>query len=83
VIESEEEFSHDGGESDFARFTFGAEALVKACEDGIVARGAERSHVETAAQRAASAKDGAFAVPAAAVAIKGGRGLPAPPLAAD
>ena len=61
LIESEEEFSHHCGESQLVGFTFGAQTLVKARQDRVEASGRECSHVEAAAQSAASTEDGAFA----------------------
>lgn len=70
-VEGEEEFSHDGGESEFGRFAGGAEATVKRGEDGIVPGGDQGGHVEAGADGAATTKDGAFAVGATAVAVEG------------
>ncbi len=60
VIESEEEFPHDCCESEFVRFAFGAQTLVKARQDRIEASDRKCSHVKSAAQSAASTEDGAL-----------------------
>ena len=70
AVESEEEFSHDGGQSEFVWFAFGAQALIKTRQDRVVASGAERSHVEPAAQGASSTEDGALAADRTTVVIK-------------
>ena len=61
VIESEEEFPHDCCESEFVRFAFGTQTLVKTRQDRIEASGRKCSHVKSAAQSAASTEDGATA----------------------
>src|SRR5260370_25075600 len=70
AVESKEEFSHDGGQSDFVWFAFGAQALIKTRQDRFVASCAERSHVEAAAQGASSTEDGALAADRTTVVIQ-------------
>ena len=70
VIEGEQEFSHHCGESEFVRFAFGAQTLVKARQDRIEASGRECGHVEAATQSGPAAKDGAFAAHRSTVVIK-------------
>jgi hypothetical protein len=70
-VKVDEEFAHDGGESDFGRFAVRTKAVVEKLENGIVARGYEGRHVEGNASRGASAVDMAFAFAFAAVIGKG------------
>ena len=69
-VKGEEEFSHDCGQSEFVWFAFGAQALIKTRQDRIVASGAERSHVEPAAQSAPPTEDSALAADRTTVVIK-------------
>ena len=71
MIESEEEFSHDGSESDFVRFAVAAQALIEVAQDQVVTSGYQCGHVQAAAQGTTSTKDDSFAAQSAAVAVKG------------
>ena len=70
MIEGEQQFSHDCGESELVGFSFGSQTLVKEREDRIVTRGRKRSHVKATAQSTSSAEDGAFAAETPAIVIK-------------
>jgi len=71
VIESEEEFSHDGSESDFVRFAVAAQRLIEVAQNQVVTSGHQCGHVQAATQGTTSTKDGSFAAQSAAVAVKG------------
>jgi len=71
VIESEEELSHDGSESDFVRFAVAAQTLIEVAQDQVVPSSHQCGHVQAATQGATSTKDGAFAAQGATVAVKG------------
>ena len=73
AVEMDEEFAHDGGESDFVSFTAGDETLIKSFEDGVEAGGGQGSHVEGASNTTASALDAAQATSRAAIAIEGSK----------
>ena len=70
MIEGEEEFSHNSGESQFVRFAFGAQTLVKAGEDWVITRSRKGGHVKAAAQSTSPTEDGAFTAERTAVVIK-------------
>jgi len=61
VVEGEEEFSHDGGQSEFVRFSLGAQTLIKVGKDLVMTSGGQPRHVEATAESAPSTEDGAFA----------------------
>ena len=61
MIESEEELSHDGSESDFVRFAVAAQTLIEVAQDQVVPSSHQCGHVQAATQGATSTKDGAFA----------------------
>ena len=63
---------HTRGEGDLFGLPGGDETLIEGADDGIVARGGERTHVEHGADRRAAAPDAAMAAPRAAVAGEGG-----------
>ena len=71
MIESEEEFSHDGSESDFVRFAVAAQRLIEVAQNQVVTSGHQCGHVQAATQGTTSTKDGSFAAQSAAVAVKG------------
>src|SRR5438045_6878618 len=60
-VEQREEFSHAGNDDDFGALAGAAQAIGEATQDGIETNGGERGHVEHAADRGASAADGALA----------------------
>src|SRR5882757_3413180 len=70
-IEMDEEFAHDGGESDFGGLLVGDETLVEGFEDGVEVGSGEGGHVEGSADFMTAAADGAFAEMGAAVLIIG------------
>ena len=75
-VEEGKEFAHDGGEGDFGGFGFLQEALVEGFEDGVVGDGGdggEGGHVESAAERGASAGDVALAAERAAIVVEWGQ----------
>ena len=68
----EEEFSGGGGQGDFGRFAFGAQALVKLAQDGIVTGGDEGGHPQPGAHGGAAAGDVTLAAERAAVVVTRG-----------
>src|ERR1043166_7541154 len=72
-LEMDEEFSHGGDDGAFVGFAAGDQALDVLANDGIVLRRALGGHVQTASRLGASAADGAFAFPLAAVSIPRGQ----------
>src|SRR6266446_1636848 len=72
-LEMNEKFSHGGDDGAFVGFAAGEEALDVLAKDGVVLRRALGGHVQRASHLAASAADGTFAFPLAAVAIPRGQ----------
>ena len=68
-IQSNEEFAHHGRDRDFELFAACPQTGVEGFEDGVMNAGAQAGHVESAAQRGASAADVALAAEFAAIAI--------------
>src|SRR5438034_2193426 len=66
-LEMDEEFAHGGDDGAFVGFAARDEALDVLANDGVVLRRALGGHVQTASHLAASAADGTFAFPLAAV----------------
>ncbi len=71
MIESEEEFSHDGSESDFVRFAVAAQTLIEVAQDQVVTSRHQCGHVQAATQGTTSTKDSSLAAQSAAIALKG------------
>lgn len=71
MVEEDEEFSHNGCESEFGGFVGGAEGLVEGAQDVVAAGGAQGGHVEGIAQAHAASGDVAFALEVAAVLVEG------------
>jgi hypothetical protein len=71
VVGEDDEFSHEGGESEFFGFTASEETEVERSQDGIVTRGDERGHVENGADLGAATEDVALTAELTAVAVKG------------
>ncbi len=69
TIEQDDEFAHDGSESDHLDFAGGTKALVKVFEDLIVADGAQSGHVESAAHGGPAPANEAHATSGAPVAV--------------
>src|SRR6266478_9953298 len=68
-LEMDEKFSHGGDDGAFVGFAAGEEALDVLAKDGVVLRRALGGHVQRASHLAASAADGTFAFPLAAITI--------------
>src|SRR5437016_6254047 len=72
-LEMDEEFAHGGDDGAFVGFAARDEALDVLANDGVVLCRALGGHVQTAAHLGASAADGTFAFPLAAITIPRGQ----------
>ena len=71
MFEHNQRFAHGRDQRHLCRLTSGQQPLVEVPNSRVVATGDQRSHVEDGPNQGASAPDGAFAPPGAAVAIVG------------
>jgi len=71
MIHQDDQFPHDGREGDFGGFARRDQPVIKRLEQVIVPAGRQCRHVKSPAHFWASAADGAFAGPLAAVAVVG------------
>src|SRR5262249_52740565 len=71
VVEEDEEFAEDGGESDFGGVTRGAEAFVEGAGDGVGTRGTKGGHVEGTTEAVSAADDVALPLEGTAVVVEG------------
>ena len=81
-IESDDEFSHGGGDGDFRALSLFDESFVESADAGIAANGGQGCHVEDGSDLSPTAEDGSLSPEGAAVAAERGetdeRGDPAP-----
>ena len=72
-IEDDQQLAHTRCEGQLLRFTSGQQPSVEVPDDGVVAAGYQRSHVQGSADPGTSAPDGAFAPQGAAVPVEGSK----------
>ena len=70
-VDDREEPAHDGDEGHFPRLAGGSEPLIKAGQEGVVARRDQRRHIQRRPDGGAPAPDPAAAAELAAVAVEG------------